>query len=41
MGEPDGREVLIAVLAGERKDAPGLITNAFRKAKTSCITPKG
>jgi len=41
MGEPDGREVLIAVLAGERRDAPGLITNALRKAKDKLHHPEG
>jgi len=33
LGDAGGREVLVAVLAGERKDTPGFFTNAMRKAK--------
>lgn len=33
LGDSSGREVLIAVLAGERKDTPGFLANAMRKAK--------
>jgi len=32
--DAEGREVLVAVLAGKRKYAPGLVTNALRKAKS-------
>jgi HEAT repeat protein len=33
LGDPAGREVLVAVLAGERRDAPGILANAMHKAK--------
>ncbi len=41
VGDPSGRDVLIAVLAGERKDAPGMMTNAMRKAKDKLHHPEG
>jgi len=39
LGDPSGRDVLIAVMAGERKDAPGFVTNAQRKAKEKMHHP--
>jgi HEAT repeat protein len=41
IGDPSGREMLIAVLAGERKDTPGMITNAMRDAKHKLHHPQG
>ncbi|MEP6714043.1 MAG: HEAT repeat domain-containing protein [Terriglobia bacterium] len=41
MGDPGGRDILVAVLAGERKDAPGMMTNAVRKAKDKLHHPEG
>jgi HEAT repeat protein len=41
LGDPAGREVLIAVLNGERKDAPGIFGNATRKAKDKMHHPEG
>jgi HEAT repeat protein len=42
IGEPDeGRDILIAVLAGERKDSPGMITKAMRTAKHKLRHPQG
>jgi HEAT repeat protein len=41
LGDPTGREVLIAVLTGERKDAPGIFGNAARKAKDKMHHPDG
>ncbi|HVV46550.1 MAG TPA: HEAT repeat domain-containing protein [Bryobacteraceae bacterium] len=41
MGDPSGRDILIAVLAGERKDTPGLWTNAMREARKRLHNPKG
>ena len=35
IGDPSGRPMLIAVLAGERKDTPSMMTNAMREAKKS------
>lgn len=40
LGDSSGRDVLIAVMAGERKDAPGFITNAQRKAKDKMHHPQ-
>lgn len=40
LGDSSGRDVLIAVMAGERKDAPGFITNAQRKAKEKMHHPQ-
>lgn len=41
LGDTSGRDVLIAVLAGERKDAPGMFTNAMRDAKQKLHHPEG
>lgn len=41
MGDPSGRDILIAVLAGERKDTPGLWTNAMREARNRLHHPEG
>lgn len=41
MGDASGRDLLIAVLAGERKDTPGMMTNALRKAKGKIHHPEG
>jgi len=41
LGDPSGRDILIAVLAGERKDTqPGMMTNAMRKAKEDLHHPQ-
>jgi HEAT repeat protein len=39
LGDPGGRDMLVAVLAGERKDGPGLVTGAVRKAKDKMHHP--
>jgi HEAT repeat protein len=41
IGDPSGRDMLIAVLAGERKDTPGLMANAMRDAKHRLHHPQG
>ena len=41
MGDPAGRETLVAVLAGERKDAPGMLTKAVRDARKDMHHPEG
>ena len=41
MGDPSGREMLVAVIAGDRKDAPGMLTNALRKARKKMHHPEG
>ncbi len=41
LGDTSGRDVMIAVLAGERKDAPGMFTNAMRDAKERLHHPEG
>src|SRR5438874_961594 len=41
LGDPAGRGMLLAVLAGERKDTPGLLTNALRDAKKRIRHPEG
>jgi HEAT repeat protein len=41
LGDTSGRDVMIAVLAGERKDAPGMFTNAMRDAKDRLHHPEG
>jgi HEAT repeat protein len=41
IGDPSGRPMLIAVLAGERKDTPGMLTNAMREAKKKIKHPEG
>jgi len=40
MGDTSGRDILIAVLEGDRKDAPGIMTNAMREAKNDIHHPK-
>ena len=40
MGDDRGRGVLVAVLEGERKDAPGLITSKWREAKHKLRHPE-
>jgi HEAT repeat protein len=40
LGDSSGRDVLIAVMAGERKDAPGFVTNAQRKAREKMHHPQ-
>lgn len=41
LGDPTGRDFLVAVLAGERKDtAPGIVANAKRKAKGELHHPE-
>lgn len=39
IGDNAGESMLIAVLAGQRKDAPGMMTNAMRKAKDKLHHP--
>lgn len=41
MGDPAGREMLVAVIAGERKDSPGMLTNAVREARKKIHHPEG
>jgi HEAT repeat protein len=42
IGDPDSsRAMLIAVLAGERKDTPSMMTNAMRQAKHKLKHPQG
>jgi len=42
IGDPSGRDVLITVLAGDRRDvSPGLMTNAIRKGKAKLTNPSG
>ena len=41
MGDPSGREVLVAVIAGDRKDTPGMLTNAVRDARKRMRHPEG
>lgn len=40
LGDPTGREVLTAVIAGGRDDGPGVLTNAVRKAKSKLHHPE-
>jgi HEAT repeat protein len=40
LGDPKGREILAAVIAGDRSDTPGLFTNALRKAKSELHHPE-
>jgi HEAT repeat protein len=40
LGDSSGRDVLIAIMAGERKDAPGFVTNAQRKAREKMHHPQ-
>ncbi|HKD08173.1 MAG TPA: HEAT repeat domain-containing protein [Bryobacteraceae bacterium] len=39
IGDPAGRDMLVAVLAGERKDGPGMVSGAVRKAKDKMHHP--
>jgi HEAT repeat protein len=39
LGDPGGRDMLVAVLAGERKDGPGVVSGAVRKAKDKMHHP--
>jgi HEAT repeat protein len=41
LGDPAGRHMLIAVLAGDRKASPGLMTNAVRDAQARIRHPEG
>jgi HEAT repeat protein len=41
MGDPAGRDMLVAVIAGERKDTPGIMTNAIRDARKKIHHPEG
>ncbi len=41
MGDPAGRDMLVAVLAGERKASPGMMTNAVREAQRRVKHPEG
>jgi HEAT repeat protein len=39
LGDPGGRDMLVAVLAGERKDGPGMVSGAVRKAEDKMHHP--
>ncbi len=39
LGDPGGRDMLVAVLAGERKDGPGMVSGAVHKAKDKMHHP--
>src|SRR5262249_39529997 len=41
LGDPSGKETLIAILAGERKGGPGMTTKAVREAKQRMHHPEG
>ena len=41
LGDKGGEPMLIAVIAGERKDTPGILTNAVREAKQKIRHPQG
>jgi HEAT repeat protein len=41
MGDPSGRDILVAVLMGERKDTPGMWTNAMREIRKRFHHPEG
>jgi HEAT repeat protein len=41
MGDPAGRPMLVAVLAGDRKTSPGMMTNAVREAQKQMKHPEG
>ena len=41
LGDKSGEPMLIAVIAGDRKDTPGMLTNAVREAKTKLRHPEG
>ncbi|HVW08359.1 MAG TPA: HEAT repeat domain-containing protein [Bryobacteraceae bacterium] len=40
MGDPSGVSILVAVLAGKRKDTPGMWTNAMREARKRLHHPE-
>ncbi|HXE61930.1 MAG TPA: HEAT repeat domain-containing protein [Bryobacteraceae bacterium] len=41
MGDSSGRDILIAVLSGQRRDTPGMWTNAMREARKRLHHPEG
>jgi HEAT repeat protein len=41
IGDPSGRDTLVAVLAGDRKATPGMMTNAVREAQRRVKHPEG
>jgi HEAT repeat protein len=41
IGDPAGRDMLVAVLAGERSDSPGMLTKAVRDARKNVRHPQG
>jgi HEAT repeat protein len=41
LGDKSGEPMLIAVIAGDRKDTPGMLTNAVREAKNKLRHPQG
>jgi HEAT repeat protein len=41
LGDTSGRDILIAVLAGDRKDTPGMMTSAMRDARDKLHHPEG
>jgi HEAT repeat protein len=41
LGDPTGRDMLIAVLAGDRSATPGMMTNAVREAQRRVKHPQG
>ena len=41
LGDPSGRDMLIAVLAGDRSATPGMMTNAVREAQRRVKHPQG
>jgi HEAT repeat protein len=41
LGDPAGRQMLVAVLDGERSDSPGIMTNAKREAERRIHHPAG
>jgi len=41
IGDPSGRAMVVAVIAGERKDTPGILTNAVRDARKKFHHPEG
>jgi HEAT repeat protein len=41
LGDKSGEQMLIAVISGDRKDTPGILTNAVRDAKARLRHPEG
>jgi HEAT repeat protein len=41
IGDDSGQALLVAVLSGERKGGPGMMTNVMRKAKSNLHHPEG